>query len=270
MRIQAVRDVTHALTGRFARGPETFCIIKVEDTFKGRTRATRTDKWTDEYHQVEVDKANEIEVTVYDKTGTYPTPIGMLWIRISDLVEEMRRKKIESELSGSQWVTAEQMAKGGRNMPSGLTASASVSSGQTLVNQPSVASRGGPGSASPGEANDPNVIDAWFSLEPVGMIKLAMSFSMLVPRRKLILWLTDGSETQQGKAEFRCRIRAKRCRSATQRGGHGAVRPQVPHAAVLQHHAMRALWRIPQECRGYAVRGLQIYLSQELFSQSGY
>jgi hypothetical protein len=35
-----------------------------------------------------------------------PVPIGMLWVRISDIAEEMRRKKIETELNASGWVSA--------------------------------------------------------------------------------------------------------------------------------------------------------------------
>ena len=101
--IHAVQDVDHAATGRFARGPETFVIVKVEDNFKVRTKATRTDKWMDEAHNVDIEKANEVELTVYDKSGSNPTPVGMLWIRISDIAEEMRRKKIEADLGGSQW-----------------------------------------------------------------------------------------------------------------------------------------------------------------------
>lgn len=87
MAIQAVKDVDHAATGRLSRGPETFVIMKVEDAFRVRTKSTRTDKWTDETHTVDIDKANEIELTVYDKSGAHPTPVGMLWIRISDIAE---------------------------------------------------------------------------------------------------------------------------------------------------------------------------------------
>ena len=72
IRVHAVRDVNHALTGRLSRGPETFAVIKVEDAFKGRTKATRTDRWTDELHSIQIDKANEIEITVYDKSTSYP------------------------------------------------------------------------------------------------------------------------------------------------------------------------------------------------------
>ena len=179
MRIHDLMEVSHALTGRFTRTPETFVIIKVEDTLKGKTRSTRTDKWVDEVHTIDIDKANEIELTVYDKSsGSHPTPIGMLWIRISDIVEEMRRKKIESELSGSQWVTAEQMdqtpgSRGGH--------SHGGSHGGKFEANPRVGGRGPDGSYNPvgqGTDTDSSFVDARFALEPVGSIWLTMSFSM--------------------------------------------------------------------------------------------
>ena len=177
MRIHAVKDVNHALTGRFSKGPETFVIIKVEDAFKGRTKATRTDRWTDEMHNIEIEKANEIELTVYDKSGNYPTPIGMLWIRISDIVEEMRRKKIETELSSQQWVTAEQMDRGpgsGGTHTAGFSQSPGSHPQDRSSRDPS--GRGTPGT-NQAQQSDPGVIDAWFALEPVGSIKITMSFS---------------------------------------------------------------------------------------------
>lgn len=176
MRIHAVKDVNHALTGRLSRGPETFVDVKVEDAFKSRTRATRTDKWTDEMHNIEIEKANEIELTVYDKSSTYPTPIGMLWIRISDIVEEMRRKRIETELSGSQWVTADKLESGGPQNRNDLGYSS------FSMNLPQDRSARGPSGretapTGAGPQSDPGVIEAWFALEPVGSIKLTMSFS---------------------------------------------------------------------------------------------
>ena len=173
--IHAVKDVDHAATGRFTRGPETFVIMKVEDTFKVRTKATRTDRWADEYHDVDIDKANEVELTVYDKTGTHPTPTGMLWIRISDIAEEMRRKKIEADLGGSQWVTADKMDNG-----AGMHSR--QDSAYSSINQaPSRDSRGSVGRVNQHDGYDqpsnPSAIDAWFALEPVGSIHLTLSFS---------------------------------------------------------------------------------------------
>lgn len=180
LRIHAVADVDHAATGRFSRGPETFIIVKVEDSFKGRTKATRNDRWVDELHEFDIDKANEIELTVYDKTGDHPLPIGMLWVRISDIAEELRRKKIESELQSSGWVSADKMAGDTGPRPD-------------LQFQPppgpSNAGAGGPapgamrpattaGATGPQPQTGPVFIDAWFSLEPVGRIQLTIAFGM--------------------------------------------------------------------------------------------
>lgn len=177
IRVQAVRDVNHAASGRFSRGPETVVVVKVEDTFKLRTKTTRTDRWTEELHSVDIDKANEVELTVYDKNGQgeWPTPIGMLWIRITDLMDEMRRKKVEAEVNGSQWMTAEQMdqSPGGRAGNSG-----SSHGGGSSFNGNSAGSQR-PSTGVISDENDPNVVDAWFALEPVGAIKLALSFTKL-------------------------------------------------------------------------------------------
>ena len=177
MRIHAVNEVNHAATSKGSRGPETFVILKVEDEFKGRTKATKTDRWTDEYLEVDIDKGNEVELTVYDRAGgDHPRPIGLLWIRISDIAEEMRRKRIETELHSAGWVSADKMDKDGR--PTGQ--------GPGYGQQPGVGGQGQ--NFSPGNVMQPQFgngqqpqmgavnIDAWFSLEPVGRIHLTMSF----------------------------------------------------------------------------------------------
>ena len=174
MYVHAVREVDHAATGRFTRGPETFVIIKVEDSIKGRTKPTRTDKWSEELPIVDIEKANEIELTVYDKSGAHPTPIAMLWIRISDIAEEMRRKKIESELNNSQWVTADKMDNG----PNQTRQDSAYPSINTFQDKNSKGSgRETPSSSAGHKPSNPAAIDAWFALEPVGSIHLTMSFS---------------------------------------------------------------------------------------------
>jgi classical protein kinase C len=179
LRVHAVADVDHAATGRFSRGPETFVNIKVEDAIKGRTKPTRNDRWTDEVHDFAIDKANEIEITVYDRTGDHLLPIGMLWVRISDIAEEMRRKKIETELANSGWVAADKMAGAASIQPD---MQFQPPPGQNFAG----AGAGAGGAAAAGGARPqggpqpqtgPVVIDDWFSLEPVGRIHLTMSFA---------------------------------------------------------------------------------------------
>ena len=191
IRIHAVKDVDHAVTGRLSRGPETFVVIKIEDSFKGRTKSTRIDRWSEELHGIDVDKANEIELTVYDKAGDHPLPIGMLWIRISDIAEEMRRKKIESEFTSQGWVSADKMASGS---PGKQESHPNVTPTQYRPPGAMPGAGPGPGGNPPGggplqqhqqqhqQQQAPQGIDAWFALEPVGRIQLTVSFGK-VPGR---------------------------------------------------------------------------------------
>lgn len=198
MVIHAVRDVDHAATGKlFTKGPETFVAMKVEDIEKGKTRATRTDRWTDEIHNVDIEKANEIELTVYDKSGARPTPIGMLWIRISDIAEEMRRKKIESELGNSQWVTADRMDNNSMQHRQDSAYGSTTQSIQDRSLRGSTQQYPSPGMPGQNPSN-PAAIDAWFALEPVGSIHLTMSFSKHCGQPITCVRLTCCSETKQG------------------------------------------------------------------------
>ncbi|KAF2266786.1 kinase C-like protein [Lojkania enalia] len=186
LRIHAVADVDHAATGRFSRGPETFVIMKVEDTFKGRTKATRNDRWPDELHEFDIDKANEIELTVYDKAGDHPLPIGMIWIRISDIAEEMRRKRIETELQNSGWVSADKMGAdtGPRPDLQFQPPPGQSYAGAGGPNPGSMRPTGAPGTGGPQPQTGPIYVDAWFSLEPVGRIHLTMVFQKLTKNKQ--------------------------------------------------------------------------------------
>ncbi|KAI9731358.1 MAG: Serine/threonine kinase [Cirrosporium novae-zelandiae] len=200
LRIHAVQDIDHTATGRFARSPETFVIVKVEDSFKGRTKSTRTDKWTDELHEIDVDKANEIELTVYDKSSDHPTPVGMLWIRIADIAEEMRRKKIETEFNNSGWATADQMVEGRDSFRSDTNSPQNRFSGgsQTRDNRTSKLAMAPP----PAAPSGPVFIDAWFALEPVGRVHLTLTFMKLnKDRRPIDLGLNRKGAIRQKKEE---------------------------------------------------------------------
>lgn len=206
IRVLAVKDVDHAPAGRFSRGPETFVAVKVEDNVVARTRASRTDRWDAEYHTIDVDKANEIELTVYDKPGEHAVPIGMLWVRISDIAEELRRKRIEAEINTSGWVSADRMVN-----PRGPPPPQFPMSPQQQQ-QPQF----GPPPTSPGYQNanpmyqqpqpQPQVasqpIDGWFNLEPTGQIQLSLSFvKQAKDRRPFDLGLNRKGAIRQRKEE---------------------------------------------------------------------
>jgi hypothetical protein len=199
MRIHAVRDVDHAASSRFSRGPETYVIVKVEDAVKVRTRATRTDRWPEETFNIDIDKANELELTVYDKSGDRPTPIGMQWIRITDIAEEMRRKKIESDLNSSGWVSADRMNQGpGHTSPTTTIGSQSQFGGPRGSPGQAPGNQGGSSAAGNGQV----LIDSWFALEPVGRIHLTMSFAkQLKDRRPFDVGLNRQGAVRQRKEE---------------------------------------------------------------------
>lgn len=179
IRVVAVKDVDHAPTGRFSRSADTFVAVKVEDQVMARTRATRTDRWEAEYHNIEVDKANEIELTVYDKPGEHALPIGLLWVRISDIAEELRRKRIEAEFNNSGWVSADRMAT--RAPPAQFPMSPQQQPQPQFGPPPT-----SPGYQSPqptypqppaqpqGSVSQP--LEGWFNLEPTGQIQLNLNF----------------------------------------------------------------------------------------------
>lgn len=203
IRVMAVKDVDHAATGRFTRGPETFVAVKVEDTVVARTRTSRNDRWEAEFHTIDVDKANEIELTVYDKSGEHPMPIAMLWVRISDIVEEMRRKRIEAEMNSSGWVSADRMGNTSAP-PSQFPMSPSQGSFGGAPTSPGANQPPGPAYGVPGPQPQVNTgpIDGWFNLEPTGQIQLQMSFVKTnKDRRPVDLGLGRKGAVRQRKEE---------------------------------------------------------------------
>lgn len=181
VKIHAIADVDHASSGRFTRGPETFVIMKVEDAFKGRTKATRTDRWPDEAHEFDIDKANEIEFTVYDKSGgDHAVPIGLCWIRIADLVDGIRRARVQAEFNQAGWMTADKMEQQARP---DLQFQPPPNSQGAQGGATAAAAGGPPGSGLTAQSGPVN-IEAWFSLEPVGRIQLTLGFVKQVKERR--------------------------------------------------------------------------------------
>ncbi|GAA5912616.1 protein kinase C [Sporobolomyces salmoneus] len=189
--IKQARDLAHAPQPKKSKHPsETVIYVKVEDTPRARTHPSRTDRWNEDF-EIHVDKANEVEVTIYDKLpsasstggeggggggGTAPVPIGMLWLRLSDVVEELRRRKLGME-AGPGWVTAARVAQGSGG--SGGSGSGQVDVPVTVGRNETLGGGGGefggPGGGM-GNGGKGEGIDAWFAVEPEGAIMLHLNF----------------------------------------------------------------------------------------------
>lgn len=151
---------------------ETHVSFKVEGTPLARSHASRTDRWNEDFDII-VDKANEVEIVVYDKqvADAHSIPIGLLWIRISDLVDALRRQKVMIESGQGGWVTAGAMH--GEHSSGGYPPSADMNT--------SLGGAAAPGGPIGFGAPSADGIDAWFAVEPAGAIALRVNFGEYCP-----------------------------------------------------------------------------------------
>ncbi|KAG0142141.1 hypothetical protein CROQUDRAFT_673725 [Cronartium quercuum f. sp. fusiforme G11] len=169
--IISAKDLDHAPLSSKKGTTESVVVVKVEDTPRARTHPVRNDRWNEEF-EIHVDKANELEIIIYDRISSNAdsvTPIGLLWVRLNDVVEELRRKKIGNE-SGPGWVTAARVNAGGGGSAGEMLMSGSSWSSVGPIADPSQPPPGlGGGTNSEG-------IEAWFAVEPAGAIGLNLNF----------------------------------------------------------------------------------------------
>lgn len=176
MGVTCIRDVDHIASPKFKKKPESFVCIKIDDVERARSALSRSGKFNEDL-VVDVDKANEMEIALYDKNGSQNVPVALAWILLSDISEEVRKKKVAIESGYDGWIPASslpgnnQSARGNGNDLLGTTLSgnnglSSTFDGDTIVDK-----------ARPSTENVKNVlISAWVNLEPVGQILVSLSF----------------------------------------------------------------------------------------------
>jgi hypothetical protein len=178
--VKAARELEHApLTKKSSKVfNETTIVLKIEGNFRAKSHPSRTDRWNQDF-ELSVEKANELTIAIYDKQsgsgGEMPSPIGFTWIRLSDLVDALRRQKIgmEMEATGGGWVTAD----GAMNNPGGYGGQGRFESNpyQLGGDGPLMApGMGGAGAGAGGSSTEG--IEAWFIVEPAGAILLQLNF----------------------------------------------------------------------------------------------
>lgn len=153
---------------------ETTVVIKVEGTARASSLPSRTDRWNQDF-EIAVDKANEVEVAIYDKQSGSgegsSAPIGLLWLRLNDVVEALRRQRVGTEGQGA-WVTAGAMGPAGGVSPPHDSIYGAGGGG------PDPNMRYGQrtsGEAAP-EQPQADGITAWFGVEPAGALALDVNF----------------------------------------------------------------------------------------------
>ncbi|KAI8980253.1 hypothetical protein BDB01DRAFT_907046 [Pilobolus umbonatus] len=150
-------ELAHAPT-RMIRSPVTVVHVKIDNQVVFRSRPSRNDTWT-ELCETHVNKASEIEISVYDQSTEKILPIGILWLKITDITEGLRKKKV------SQWKVAEE-AQQRQTDDDGNPILESQDSSNSLHPIPpmKIVNQGEEG------------IEAWFDVEPVGRLALRLNF----------------------------------------------------------------------------------------------
>ena len=180
--IKGARELEHApivTSGRSRSASkqvvDTYVSLKVEGTQRAHTHPSRTDRWNEEF-EITIDKANEVELAIYDKQASepHPVPIALQWLKIQDLVDALRRQRVNQETGHGGWVTAGDMNK----MP-GTPQTGHHPSGSGDYQPPFNSGGSLPGAPGGGYGGQSDGVEAWFALEPVGAIALKLNFGKL-------------------------------------------------------------------------------------------
>ena len=164
--IKAAKDLNHApMPSNMRTSRESFVTIKIEDTERVQTHASRTDQWSESF-RLPIENTTEVELTIQDRVGTANNlvPVGLVWIRINDIVDHLRKVRVgqigadgtqpSPALSNSEWVTADAMP-----------ARTPGASGAAPMQQQQLPA------AKPDQA-----IEGWFTVEPTGALYLRLHF----------------------------------------------------------------------------------------------
>ncbi|CDO75330.1 hypothetical protein BN946_scf184848.g7 [Trametes cinnabarina] len=178
--LKGARELDHApIVSTFrsrsaSKQVETYVSFRVEGTQRARSHPSKTDRWMEDF-EITIDKANEVEIAVYDKQASeqHPTLIGLLWIKINDLVEAQRRQKVMMESGQGGWVTAGAM-NGDASGFSGQSGSLGDINAPIPFNDARVPMPGSMPGMPGGAASEG--IDAWFAVEPAGALALRLNF----------------------------------------------------------------------------------------------
>ncbi|KAJ1675910.1 Serine/threonine kinase [Spiromyces aspiralis] len=199
--------VVSSQTGKFMG---TFVRVKIDGIIKATTRMTNIAEWN-EYFEFAVNKASEVELSVYDRYDR-DYLLGMMWVKLSDLHEEVRKQQAMAE-SADGWAPADQIQKG-----IGITSSA----GGVLPGRTSISSTSGPfspgggssssttavGQATPLGSVERGVRGTW-DIEPSGQLELWFNFTKDTPRRR-----------QQSKLGRKAAVKKQKGRCTEMMGHH--------------------------------------------------
>lgn len=184
--VTCIRDVDHIASPMQNKKPESVVSIKIDDVEKARTTGSRNGRFNEDF-TITVDKAHEVEITVYDKSGTQQVPVALTWILLSDIAEEIRKKKVANEMGSDGWMPA-----------SRISTQQSYPNGPGGAQNPYAPALGSPSGSAPNssasdhfdqaqldgstlgadrlEEQKATQVHTWLNLEPAGQILVTLTF----------------------------------------------------------------------------------------------
>ncbi|KAG1442587.1 hypothetical protein G6F56_011002 [Rhizopus delemar] len=179
LQILEARGLAHAPTRMF-KTPDTIVFVKIDGNIVFRSKLSRQDKWID-LCETHVNKATEVEISIYDQEAERSLPIGIFWLKITDIAEGLRKKKIQQE-SDPRWVPAD------------------VYQNQEEISQPDEKTQEeeeGPKDVGMAEGG----VQAWFDVEPSGEMLLQVNFVREAANRRPLDKLGRVGAVRQRKEE---------------------------------------------------------------------
>ncbi|AOA62299.1 Serine/threonine kinase [Komagataella phaffii CBS 7435] len=169
--INSIRDILH-VSSIFSKKLETLVSIRIDDVEKARTKPTKNQRVNDSF-QIHVEKGNELSLIVYDKVGDTLTPVAMIWFLLSDIVEEIRKKKVDRELNATGWMSASNLAGRPEQQQPQQLGSHPFDNQQGNLQSLQTHTSHSNGDTDPAQLS----ASAWFVLAPAGQILLTMGFN---------------------------------------------------------------------------------------------
>lgn len=167
--VTCIRDVDHIASPMFDKKAESIVSLKVDDVERARTSPSRNGKFNEDF-SIPVEKANEIEISVYDKSGNQQVPVALTWILLSDIAEEIRKKKVANEMGSDGWIPASRISTQnyGGNSPVDNNGDTGTDTPEYHLSMPS--------NSRSEEKSKTTQVSSWLNLEPAGQILVTLTF----------------------------------------------------------------------------------------------
>ncbi|KAH3683774.1 hypothetical protein WICPIJ_005249 [Wickerhamomyces pijperi] len=174
--INSIRDVDHIASSMFSRKTESYITIRIDDEEKARTKTSKNDKWNESFN-IAIERGNEVEITVFDKIGKTLVPVAIAWFLISDIAEEIRKKKVGQ--TGTGWVSASKVQN----------SDGSPIHNQNTIDNFTLNEKKEDDAESPNNVSkEPIKSSSWFILEPAGQILISLGFTKVSsPNKKALV-----------------------------------------------------------------------------------